>query len=271
MVLYFTGTGNSKFIADMAADLMGDSCEAIMPYTRQKEKQPVFHSERPYVIVAPIYAWRYPKIVEDFLRRAEFNGSADIYFLATMECQSGNAAKYLKKIVERKNMNFRGFAGFDMPCNFITSYTMPSPEQTNAMLQRIIPEAEAVIEEIRNGNDIHKTDITPMAGFMSGVVNTGFYSFFTGTGGFYVSDDCISCERCERSCPLGNIRIENKKPVFGKNCTACYSCIQRCPKDAINVRGKTEGKQRYVCPEYRKWAGTNREKEKVDGEQYTTD
>ena len=30
---------------------------------------------------------------------------------------------------------------------------------------------------------------------------------------------------------------------------SCFGCIKRCPQDAIDIRGKSEGRRRYVCPE----------------------
>ena len=46
-------------------------------------------------------------------------------------------------------------------------------------------------------------------------------------------------------CPLNNIRLENGKPVWGKNCTHCMACICYCPKEAIEYGQKSKGKPRY--------------------------
>lgn len=44
---------------------------------------------------------------------------------------------------------------------------------------------------------------------------------------------------------LNNIRLENGKPVWGKNCTHCMACICYCPKEAIEYGEKSKGKPRY--------------------------
>jgi epoxyqueuosine reductase QueG len=44
---------------------------------------------------------------------------------------------------------------------------------------------------------------------------------------------------------LNNIRLENGKPVWGKNCTHCMACICYCPKEAIEYGKKSKGKPRY--------------------------
>ena len=54
-------------------------------------------------------------------------------------------------------------------------------------------------------------------------------------------EDAVVWEKC----PLNNIRLENGKPVWGKNCTHCMACICYCPKEAIEYGKKSKGKPRY--------------------------
>ena len=44
---------------------------------------------------------------------------------------------------------------------------------------------------------------------------------------------------------MNNIRLENGKPVWGKNCTHCMACICYCPKEAIEYGKKSKGKPRH--------------------------
>jgi ferredoxin len=51
---------------------------------------------------------------------------------------------------------------------------------------------------------------------------------------YRVTDACIGCGTCARVCPMGCIRIENKRPVYDYDrCADCFGCIQACPKKAI--------------------------------------
>ena len=60
-------------------------------------------------------------------------------------------------------------------------------------------------------------------------------------------DTCIGCGKCEKACPLNNIKLVDHRPVWGKRCTHCMACICRCPKEAIEYGKHSEGLPRYVC------------------------
>jgi NAD-dependent dihydropyrimidine dehydrogenase PreA subunit len=46
-------------------------------------------------------------------------------------------------------------------------------------------------------------------------------------------DKCIGCGYCVRDCPLGAVRLQEKKAVFLENCTECGACIRICGQGAI--------------------------------------
>ena len=73
MILYFTGTGNSEYLALALRDALADDCVDARVGMRRGEAGR-FDSESPYVFVFPTYAWRMPHVFEDYLRRSEFSG-----------------------------------------------------------------------------------------------------------------------------------------------------------------------------------------------------
>lgn len=110
LVIYFTGTGNSRYLAEIAAKALED--ELVCANGWIKENRPAdFHSEKPYVFVCPTYAWQIPRVFEDFLDAGRFSGSADCYFL--MDCGGGigNAQAYLRKLCRRKGVELPGRPG----------------------------------------------------------------------------------------------------------------------------------------------------------------
>jgi Fe-S-cluster-containing hydrogenase component 2 len=247
MILYFTGTGNSKYAAELLSQGTGDELVSLNNVLKRGET-PAFHSEKPFVIVCPIYAWRLPRCIEDLLRRAEFSGSSDVYFVATMGAQTGNCHKYCEKLARQKGLSFRGFSGVAMPSNYVVA-SMPDEAEVRTMLTAAKPALEALARKIAAGETIEKTDHTPCAALMSGAVNAMFNRFAVGNGKYVVSERCVSCGKCAEFCPTNNIVMKDKRPSFGSSCMSCFGCINRCPQDAIDIKGKSEGHRRYVCPE----------------------
>ena len=88
--------------------------------------------------------------------------------------------------------------------------------------RKIIGRAEKIIDQaagaVRAGQPFPKKTVTLTDRVLSGAVNPIFYPMFVHADKFYVTDACISCGKCVKVCPLGNIRLENGRPVWGKNC-----------------------------------------------------
>lgn len=93
MILYFSASGNSRFIAEHAAALLEDEACSLNARIRLDQHDPL-ESARPYVLVCPTYAWRIPRIVEEHLRHTELKGSRQIYLLVSAYESSGNTGSY---------------------------------------------------------------------------------------------------------------------------------------------------------------------------------
>ena len=114
MVFYFSGTGNSQLVAVRIAEMTGDKAVSINRYMKKGEKA-VFRSERPLVFVAPVYSWRLPRVVEQWIMENDFEGSRDAYFILTCGGSGGNAAVYAEKLCRRKGLRYRGLCSVLMP------------------------------------------------------------------------------------------------------------------------------------------------------------
>ena len=256
MILYFTGTGNSKFVADFLSCKLNDETVSINEYLKCN-RNIVCNSEKPYIIVAPIYAWRFPAAVEDALKNAEFNGCQTVYCVATMGENSGDTDKYLKKIFIDKGMNFAGFIGVPMQNNYLLMEAMPTKDKVLNKLNGILPKLNKIADIISSGGVLRKDDKTPCPAFMSSVINWGFSNFMLKNQKYNVNENCILCGKCVNICPVNNISIKENDIIFGTNCMACFACLHYCPNEAINIKGKTEDKGRYICPEYKEFSEKN--------------
>jgi len=249
MILYFTGTGNSSYVANAIAKETGDQVLSLNEMIKKGLKEKIT-SVLPLVVVVPTYAWRIPRVVSDFIKQIDFSGNRKIYFVLTCGDSIGAAERYTKKLCDEKELQFMGCAEVVMPENYIAMYTAPEKEKAHDIIRK----SEALISDISNKIKEEISFTSPRIKFsgkiLSGIVNNLFYKFFVKAKGFYATDSCNSCGYCVRNCPLNNIRLEEKSPVWGKDCTHCMACICGCPTKAIEYGKNSKGKVRYQCPNY---------------------
>lgn len=244
MVLYFTGTGNSRYIAKKIAEATPDELISINDKIKNKDNTPIKIKDR-VVFVMPTYAWRIPAIVKDWILKTEFTGASRAWFVMNCGSEIGNAAKYNKGLCEQKNFTYMGTAQVVMPENYIAMFDAPDKEEAKQIISKAEPVIDNIIGLIKEGKVFPIPRNNLYDRFMSGPVNKIFYSLFVKADAFKVEDKCIGCDKCEQICPLNNINLENGKPVWGKDCTHCMACICHCPTEAIEYGKKSVGKPRY--------------------------
>lgn len=246
MILYFTGTGNSRFAARRLAQRLGDQTVSLGQVFRNK--QPLqFHSVSPFVVVCPIYAWRLPKPVEELLAQGEFSGSRQLYLVVTMGASYGGAGSYVQKILAKTGMEYRGMAGVVMPDNFLVSFSMPGEDQALSILRQALPRLDQIAQTIAAGDTLPPSS-SKGGWLLSGLVNWGFSHFMMSSKAFTVSDACVGCGKCAAECPVGNITLTGGKVRFSNHCSFCLGCIHRCPVHAIDYKGKGKKHGYYLCP-----------------------
>lgn len=244
MVLYFSGTGNSRYAAQRIAAALGDELLSMNDRIKAEDTSSVKTDER-LVIVTPTYAWRIPRLVENWLRRTEFPGARQAWFVMTCGGEIGNAAKYNHAICREKQLAYMGTAQIVMPENYIAMFNAPQAEEARQIVAKAEPDIDRAISAITGGQAFPPPRNNLYGRFMSGSVNPIFYSFFVKSKAFAASNACTGCGQCVRLCPTNNITVQNGRPVWGGDCTHCMACICHCPAEAIEYGKKSTGKPRY--------------------------
>lgn len=244
MVLYFSGTGNSRYVAQRIAVALGDELLSMNDHIKEGEPSPVASDER-LVIVTPTYAWRIPRIVRDWLLKTDFPNAKQAWFVMTCGSEIGNAAQYNRALCQEKQLTYMGTAQIIMPENYIAMFNAPQAEEARQIVARAEPDIDRVISAIKTGQKFALPRNNLYDRFMSGPVNPIFYSFFVKANAFTAGDACTGCGQCARLCPMNNITIQNGKPAWGSDCTHCMACICYCPTEAIEYGKKSLGKPRY--------------------------
>ncbi len=242
MVLYFSGTGNSRYAAKRIAEISGDKLISINEKIKNKDYSEV-KSDKAIVFVGPVYGGRFPRIMEDYIKKVSFIGSKNAYFIATCAATPWLTVSYAKKLCEEKKFSLRGFNSVVMPQGYVAGGETQPKEVNDKILAEAEPKITEIAAKIRDKKPL--AEEKPGSGFMSNILNPIMYSMMITAKPFAVTDKCSGCGKCAERCPLNNINISNGRPVWGKNCTHCMACIAGCPCEAIEYGKKTQGKPRY--------------------------
>lgn len=236
-IFYFSGTGNTEIISY----LLGNELQkngATVEYIRIEDvvKDGYYYNIDDYDIVGigyPVHAFNAPKIVYDFIKlmpRAQ-NKYTFIFKSAGSDFINAGSTTMIKAKLSGRGYDVFNESLYLLSSNMFTRYPDELVKQLyNATLKRV----KRVTEEIltskmrrqKNGLLLRAVSLVVSKG-----ENIGARLFGKD---LKVSKNCTHCNKCTKSCPMGNIRAEGFKIRFGWKCMACLRCIYNCPQRAIS-------------------------------------
>ena len=256
MIFYFSGCGNSRFVAETIAAGLNDTLIFIPEAAREgRYKYDLAEGER-LGFVFPIYSWAPPKLVLDFVKKMTVKvpepvegptSKPYLYFACTCGDNCGHTEKVFRKAVEEKGWSLSACFSVQMPETYIgmKGFNLDSEENVKrkhadakALLTRNIP-------RLLNKEIFSEIVIGGAAWLKTYVVNPGFNRSATDDSKYRSTEGCIHCGKCVEVCPLKNITLEDGRPKWNGNCTMCMACYHHCPTNAIQYGKATEGKGQY--------------------------
>ena len=246
MILYFSGTGNSRYVARKIAQELNNELISLNQLIKEEKTDELISTDKPFIFVCPTYAWRLPIVVTNFIKKTRFSGSNKVYFIMTCGGDTGKAIKYIQKLCKYKEWQLKGMAEIKMPENYIALFSIPDKETSTQIIKGSDKQIDKIISYIKSENEFEIINPSGLSGTLkSGITNTAFYKIFVHAKGFHYTNKCIGCGKCVTLCPLNNINLKNQKPVWKNNCTHCMACIFGCPTEAIEYKNNTQNKRRY--------------------------
>lgn len=252
MILYFSATGNTEFIAKELAKRLNDQCINLLDRIKTRNHEPL-HSEKPFIICAPVYVCEMPRFMSQYLKHQIFSGSKEVYFVFTSGGYCGISGVLAKSLFKRKHMVYRGHAEFTMPRNYVASdaYPMLEKSEVEERILNAYRQLDQVASDILSGKKLTARHVFLFESVITVPFNPAWCKYKLTAKDFHVKDSCISCGKCEKLCPLNNVTLVDKKPVWSGQCTHCMACISNCPVKAIEYGTITQSKEPYTFEKYR--------------------
>lgn len=113
MILYFSATGNGKYIAEQIAAETDDKAISIVDCI--SEGKYLFKDEKILGIITPTYFWRLPRIVTEFLEKITIENCKYTFLLASYGISIRQPVAMAREILKRKGQKFDAYYSVIMP------------------------------------------------------------------------------------------------------------------------------------------------------------
>ena len=183
MIFYFTGTGNSRYIVNKIAAVTGEEIVNVGDRIKAGDISPM-QTDGKAVFITPTYSWRIPKIMENWIHKADFHGADKAWFV--MDCGSGigNAAKYNARLCADKGLVYMGTAQVVMPENYIAMFHAPDKMEAEKIIANFDPVIDEIAAQLKAGESFAKPRCNLYDRLMSIAVNPLFYHFAVKANAF---------------------------------------------------------------------------------------
>lgn len=246
LTLYFSGTGNSKFIAERFSQRMEAECHSI---EEEIDFEKMLATSKTITVSYPIYGSCVPKIMREFVAkyRLLFNGK-NLIILSTQLMFSGDGSRVFTELLEGITVNILYAEHFNMPNNICNFFLFPVANQEKIV--RCVKKAELKLGILCNNIQkgiIKKRGFNPFSKYLGLLTQRISFSALEkkAENDVRITDDCIVCLKCVEICPMKNLEEIDHKIEQKGNCTLCYRCVNACPQKAITVLLHSEVKKQY--------------------------
>ncbi len=243
MIFYFSATGNSRFVAQTAASLLGEKrlVDLRIFYQSQAERTsfPLAKGER-IGFIFPTHAWGLPKGLDRILSSLQFSGYDDnnyCYMICTCGDDVGETARLWRRAV--KGAGLHGDAAFSvaMPNTYVClpGFDVDDTQTATRKLENAPTAIQGIIDKIC-AKSVGDFSFHGKFAFLKTRIIRPFFLRFLAREKIlsFHQEMCVACKICAGTCPTGNISTTDGRPQWHARCIGCLACYHHCPSHAIS-------------------------------------
>lgn len=244
LMLYFSGTGNSEYIARRFSSLMHADCHSI---EENADFNSLLAGTDTVAVCYPVYGSLVPRIMREFVsdHRAGFKNKQLIIFCTQMMF-SGDGARAFARLLPGCDSRVIYAEHFCMPNNICNFFLFPIREGERIRKKKSADrKIKSVCHNIRHGIR-KKRGWNPFSTILGKTQNLFFPKIEEkARGSFHAGKSCTQCGLCVKCCPMHNLEIRSGRVIQKNNCTLCYRCVNLCPQKAATVCLSAKPRRQY--------------------------
>jgi len=246
-IIYFSGTGNTKRIAEQIAIGVKDAGLTVAVYN--VKDNPNIDQFDSVIICSPVYAWRAPWPVRKWIKGLAKQNGKKVFVFITYAGDDSNSILRLARNCQDVGFEVIGWGRTVQP----ETWTVVRTEKILRQMEEHAKDkpSDNPIDFGKTAVDILKGDKPPMKlpRFKTSAYDLviPFYSKPALSMWFRIHvnrNRCTQCGLCAEMCPTGSIKLNPPYPRFTAPCAGCYGCVNLCPEEALES-WFTRGKLRY--------------------------
>ena len=260
MIFYFSGTGNTRWVAGEIAKAIGEELLLIPDLIREGRYEFALGKDERIGLCFPTHGWQVPRLVREFIGRLRIDGLSNQTFcwaLTTCGDNMGETMTILNRDLARNKalehdgepLQTESVFSVIMPESYVClPFMKTDTEEREAMkidtARHQLPHIIQMIEERRRGIEELDKGATPR--LYSYVIGEYFNKRMVHDRKFTVDTaKCIGCGKCVKVCPVDNIQGTPPEWLHNGRCTSCLACYHYCPVHAINNGSITRKRGQY--------------------------
>ncbi len=251
-IYYFSGTGNSLYIAKKLQKLMPDS--KLIPIVSLLNKKIIKTNADTIGIIFPLQGPTFPNAVKQFLEKIDLTLTGYIFAIATRGGTTSRILEEMNKILKKQNKELNAHFHITMfnndpkllnKNNKSHEFYVPTKEDLLNKEEEINEKLDMIQKIVINKQISHQRDkeysfkynyiLEKITLFATKLMESKSIKNY-----FYTDSNCTGCGICKKVCLANRIEMMDGKPNWNDTilCYMCYACLNCCPVESVQINSK---------------------------------
>ncbi len=244
LTIYFSGTGNSEYIAKGFSKRTNALCHSIEEETKLDFSKLILSHET-ICFCYPIHSSSPVFTMREFVTRyeEELKGKKIIIFCTQMYF-SGDGGKALARLLPNSDIIYS--RQIDMPINISNvPFIRNRLHGSRCQIKSINKLLDKIAKEVLSGKKVLQgwSSYAEWLGSLQNRSAPKIEGLLKSS--FSTNSECILCGLCVTQCPTKNLFIEDSEVKHVNQCACCFRCVNHCPKKAAQVMLKRAPRRQY--------------------------